>query len=33
MIAAVVIIVVIVQVIQSTCDILARKVDHRSSNR
>ena len=30
MIAAVIILVVIVQVIQSVCDILARKVDHRS---
>ncbi len=30
MVAAVVILVVIVQVIQSVCDLLARKVDHRS---
>ncbi|HIU05464.1 MAG TPA: ABC transporter permease [Candidatus Coprousia avicola] len=31
MLAAVIILVVLVQIIQSACDILARKVDHRSA--
>ncbi len=32
MIAAVVILVVIVQLIQSACDFLARRVDHRTNS-